>query len=106
MTFASPLITPTLTLNISEARDKLSELMERAHYRFEQIRIVRKDKPLARIVSDEYMEAIEQLISTHPGLADTIALMLNAEALTAIEESIKEAARGERLPLRELGDGV
>jgi hypothetical protein len=104
MSFTSSLTTSTPTLNISEVRDKLSELTERAHYRFEQFRITRKDKPLARIVSDEYMQAIEQLMQTNPVIAETLEIMMNAEAMHAIEQGDKEIAADELLPIEAILD--
>lgn len=94
--------TQTPSLKISEVRDKLTELTERAHYRFEQFRITRKNKPLARIVSDEYMQVIDQLVEQDAGLADTIALMLNPDALSAVQEGMQAVQRGEIMPLQEL----
>jgi prevent-host-death family protein len=104
MAFTSPFSSQTPSLNISEARDKLMELTERAHYRFEQFRITRHNKPLARIVSDEYMQVIDQLIEADAGLADTIALMLNQDALNAIKESMEAVQRGEIVSMREFHD--
>jgi antitoxin (DNA-binding transcriptional repressor) of toxin-antitoxin stability system len=106
MSFVNSLTIAPTSISITEARDKLSELTERAHYRFEQFRIARKDKPIARIVSDEYMQVIDQLVETDPGLADTIALMLNKDALAAIEEGIKEVERGELIPLHAIRDEI
>ena len=104
MAFISLLSTPPAALNISEVRDKLTELSERAHYRFEQFQIRRKNKPLARIVSDEYMQVIDQLVEDNAGLADTIALMLNPDALNAVQAGMQAVQHGEIVPLREAGD--
>ncbi|MBZ0282480.1 MAG: type II toxin-antitoxin system Phd/YefM family antitoxin [Anaerolineae bacterium] len=99
MNFTSAVSIPTRSLNISEVRDKLTELAERTHYRFEQFRIIRQDKPLARIVSDEYMLALEQLMEANPALAETLAIMMDAEAMQAIRQGEKEIAEGNLLPI-------
>lgn len=89
------------TLNAVELRQQLGEVLERVHYQAVQFRILRKDKPMARLVNEQYMEAIDQLIDTDPSLADTLALMLNEEAMAIIEQGKSELNEGNLTPLHQ-----
>jgi prevent-host-death family protein len=99
MSFTTPLTIAPTSISISEARDRLTELMERVHYQHKQFRIVRKDKPMARLVAEPFMVAVDTLLETDSALADTLALMLNEEAMQIIDEDQREWERGESIPL-------
>ncbi|MFC1961122.1 hypothetical protein ACFLYO_10470 [Chloroflexota bacterium] len=75
-----------------EARRKFAELLETAFYQNAQIHIHRNKKPMARLVGEPFMQAIDQLIKADPGLADTLAIMLNDEVQTALQESAEDLA--------------
>ncbi len=82
-----------------QLRQQMGEVLERVHYQFQQYRITRKDKPMARLVNEEYMQTIDRLLETDPSLADTIALMLNNEAMEIIEQGQQEVREGNLIPL-------
>jgi len=84
-----------------QLRQQLGEVLERVYYQFQQFRVLRKDKPMARLVNEDYMQAIDYLIGSDPALADTIALMLNDEAAPILKEGAKEWRSGQRIPLDE-----
>jgi hypothetical protein len=84
-----------------QLRQQMGEVLERVHYQFQQFRIMRKDKPMARLVNEEYMQTIDQLIESDPSLADTIALMLNDEAMGIIEQGQREVRENKFIPLTE-----
>lgn len=84
-----------------QLRQQMGEVLERVHYQFQQFRIMRKDKPMARLVNEEYMQTIDQLIESDPSLADTIALMLNDEAMGIIEQGQQEVRESKFIPLAE-----
>lgn len=52
------------------------EVLERVHYQFQQYRIMRKDKPMARLVNEEYLQTIHRLLASDSSFAEAIALML------------------------------
>lgn len=87
-------IMDTTDIGAIEARKRLGELLEKTHYQAAQFRIRRKDKPMARLVNERFMEVIDQLMETEPGLADTVALLLNEEWRGAIADSQKEFKAG------------
>lgn len=92
----------TATIQAIEARQNLGELLEKVFYQNKQFTIARKDKPMARLVGEPFMAAIEQLIVQDPGLADTLAIMLNQEASEAIEQSRQEYQEGKKIPIENL----
>lgn len=92
---------PTSSLTAIQLRQQLGEVLERVHYQFAQFRILRKDKPMARLVNERYMQAIDHLVESDPAVADTLALMLNEEFMTIFEQGQREWAAGKRIPIEE-----
>lgn len=88
-------------LSTMQLRQQMGEVIERVYYQYQQFRIVRKDKPMARLVNEDYMQAIDELIEADPALADTLALMLNDEAMHIITQGEKEWEAGERIRLED-----
>jgi hypothetical protein len=84
-----------------ELRQNVGEILERLHYLGKQYQITRKTKPMARVVNEALMRALDELLHTDQATADTLALMVDEEATTLIEESDQEWATGERIPLEE-----
>jgi Lhr-like helicase len=82
------------TLTPIQLRQQLGAVLERVYYQFQQFRIVRKDKPMARLVSEDFMQVIDQLIEEDPALADTIALKMNDEWQTAMTDSVEDFQAG------------
>jgi hypothetical protein len=76
-------------------------LLERVYYQSQQFQITRKDKPMARLIGEPFMQAIDELIESDPALADTLALMLNKEALETINQGREEYQKGEAIPIEE-----
>lgn len=94
-------LAPRDSISTMQLRQQLGEVLERVYYQFQQFRVLRKDKPMARLVNEEYMQAIDYLIESDPALADTIALMLNDEATDILKHGKQEWSSGERIPLEE-----
>lgn len=84
-----PSIQTTIPLNAMELRQQLGEVLERVHYRYDQFQIVRKDKPMARIVNEKYIQAMERLIQENPSLTETLEIMLDRDFVTALTEDVK-----------------
>ena len=87
----------TANIPALDVRQHLGELLERVYYQAHQYRIVRKDKAMARLVSEPLMQALDELMERDSGLADTLAIMTNPEVKAGIEKSRRAFAAGERL---------
>ena len=57
---------------------------------------------MARLVDEPFMDAIETLLENDTALADTLALMLDEEAMGVIQQGQKEWKRGEKIPLKDI----
>jgi len=51
----------TATLSVGEARDAFAEIINRAGYGHERLRIARRGKPVAALISIEDLELLEAL---------------------------------------------
>jgi antitoxin YefM len=78
-----------MTLTVSEARARLSELVNRAAYGKEHILIGARGKPKAVLISFEELELLEEALEEH-------------EDALAAQESEEEYRRGEMITLDEL----
>ena len=85
-----------------EARQNLGKLLELAYYQDQQFQISRKSKPMARLVGERFMQAIDKLIENNPSITDTLALILNDEALETIQQSRKEYQAGKGIPVEDV----
>jgi len=96
------------TVSAYEARRKFATLLELAYYKNAQIRIERNKKPMARLVGEPYMKAVDQiieyLIKHKPTWADTLAIMLDDELRETIEQGTKEIKAGRTIPLESILD--
>jgi prevent-host-death family protein len=88
-----------------EFRKHLSELMELAYYKNQQVRISRKGKPMARLVGEPFMQAlgnmVNLIIKNDPSLADTLAIVADEEIREAILESQREYESGKKISIVE-----
>lgn len=93
------------TIQAIEARQNLGEILERVYYQNKIYRIARKDKPMGWLVSDEFVETFAKLASyiveREPILADTLAVTLDGDIRSIIEEGRSQWTKGERLSLEE-----
>ncbi len=94
----SPTQTTIATLHL---RQKMGELLEQVYYRNAQFRIARKNKVMARLVNDNYLNALEKLISSDTALEDTLWLMLDKEAQNIINQSLAQSAAGQKFLLEQ-----
>ncbi len=92
----------TIDTSLIELRSNLSSFIEQAHYTDTQIRLTRHNKPIARIVGENFMHSLELLLDQDPGLQETLQIMLDTNMLEQINQSQKEIQRGEVRPLTEL----
>jgi hypothetical protein len=90
------------SLSSMQLREQLGEVLERVYYRGEQFRVVRKDKLMARIVNDLFMQHLDELIASDHALADTLALMMNDEAQDSIQEGQNEIKADKLIPFDNL----
>jgi antitoxin (DNA-binding transcriptional repressor) of toxin-antitoxin stability system len=94
------------TVSAHEARQKFAELIELAFYKNAQIRIERNKKPMARIVGEPFMKVldsvIDHIIEHEPAIADTLAIMIDDEIRTVIEQGIQEIKAGKLIPIESI----
>jgi hypothetical protein len=94
------------TVSAHEARQKFAELLELAFYKNAQIRIERNKKPMAWIVGEPFMKVldsvIDHLIEHEPAIADTLAIMIDDEIRTVIEQGIQEIKAGKLIPIESI----
>jgi len=98
----------TVSIPALDARRQLGELLEKAYYQNQQFRIMRKDKPMAYLIGEGFMNqlstVIDQVIENDPALADTLTLQLNPELKALIEQGTKEKEDGHLVPLTSILD--
>jgi len=93
------------TLQISEARKQLGELVNEAYYTGKPVQLAKGSKPMAILIGTKEFGEMLKIIEAHdPGLADTLALMSNPEAQAVIEEGEKDYQAGNLIPLDDLLD--
>ncbi|HCS78890.1 TPA: hypothetical protein DIV55_04050 [Patescibacteria group bacterium] len=93
----------TTDIQALEARRKFGELLERVYYQNVKFRITRKDKPMAYLVGNEYVQTvntiIDYIIENEPALSDTLALTLNKEFQEIVKQGTKEIKAGKLIPI-------
>ena len=92
----------TTSVQMLDFRRGLGAFVERTYYQFSQFRIMRKDKPMARLVSEPYMQAVEHLVENDPAVAETLELLLDEEFMNALRRSNKDVAEGRVFPIGKL----
>lgn len=94
---------------------RLAYLLEEASTLAFEVSQSESDTPLTDLADIRLLKSIpgqvltllmERLSTVDPGLADTLALMVNDEARSAIERSLKEARTGKVRPAREFFNAV
>jgi PHD/YefM family antitoxin component YafN of YafNO toxin-antitoxin module len=74
-------------VSVNQARDRLGELIQQAHYLGKPFVLTRGKKPMAAIIGTQEFSRMLELIETYdPALADTLALMADPE----LEELLKQ----------------
>lgn len=89
------------TTNVQSLQDK-----HQLYQLLEGYRITRRKKPVARLVSEPLMQAVEELLESNPGLADTLALMLNDKVSKEVDKGKADSDAGKTRPAREFFDEV
>ena len=89
-----------------EFRLHLGEYLNRVHYQSKSLRLKRKNKTVAYIINENLMDSIakivDQTIEHQPALADSLALSLDDEIRTVIEQGTKELKAGKTLPIESI----
>jgi len=88
-----------ISISVRQFWRQFGEVLARVQDQFEQYQVIHQGKSVARIVNHNYLQAVEELLRAEPGLADTVALMLNDEAQAIIGRSEREVERGQIIPL-------
>ncbi len=98
-------IPPTTSVQMLDFRKRLGGFVERAHYHFSQFRLIRKDKPMARLVSEPYMQAVEHLLEENPTLTETVEIMLDQTFSEALRRDDRDVAEGKVYPIETVLEG-
>lgn len=101
---SSPLMThsssrPPIQIDTEQFKIEALNVLDSVEGEDLQFQIMYQGEPVARIVSEEFMQAIDELLATDPAFADTLALMLNEEAQEDIKKGQEEAKQGKRISL-------
>ncbi len=80
------------TVPLSEARARLSELLDELESRHEHVVITRNGRPVAVLMPSVEYDALEE----------TLDILHDEELLQALRESEKDVRAGRLVPLREL----
>ena len=98
----------TKQIGAMEARERLGELMEHAFYKGAQFRIARKNRPMAWLVGEPFMKALNKfldyIMEHKPALADTLAITLDNEIRDVIEQGTKDIKADKIVPLETILD--
>lgn len=91
------------TVTTHAARRNLSQLLEQVYYRGNHIQIRRNKRPMAWLVSAPFLvqvhNLLEIMVDSNPGLADTVALLLDEDVINTIREGKEDIAAGRVRPL-------
>ena len=87
------------TIQALDARQKFGELLELAYYKDRKFCIKRKNKPMAWLVGEPFMNALKTILEKNPNLAETIEIMLDEKLMTAIKKGNKEVKAGKTIPI-------
>jgi PHD/YefM family antitoxin component YafN of YafNO toxin-antitoxin module len=89
----------TTTVGINQARQRLGELVEQAHYLGKPFLLTRAKKPMAAIIgSNELARMLELVEAYDPGLADSLAIMTNPDIEALFAEGEKAIQKGDVSP--------
>ena len=91
--------------NIAQFRDEMTDVFNRVHYTGAQFRVMRHSTPVARLVPEKFMSAIEQLLDDDSAIEETLELMLNPEFRQEIEQAVSEAEAGQGVAAEEFFKG-
>jgi PHD/YefM family antitoxin component YafN of YafNO toxin-antitoxin module len=83
-------------VSVNQARERLGELIQQAHYLGKPFVLTRGKKPMAAIIGTQEFGRILELIETYdPALADTLALMSNPELEELLQQGDGDIQQGE-----------
>jgi PHD/YefM family antitoxin component YafN of YafNO toxin-antitoxin module len=96
------------SVSTHQARREFSQLLEQVHYTDQSVEIRRNKRPMAWLVGTDFIERYNKLIeyiSEHkPGLAETLAVMLDDDLMRTLREGRAAVAKGETLPIESIFD--
>jgi prevent-host-death family protein len=91
------------TVQISEARKQLGELVNEAYYAGKPFQLVKGSKPMAMLIGTKEFREMLKIIEAHdPGLADTLAIMANPEVQAILDEGEEDVKAGRTILLEDV----
>lgn len=88
--------------SLIQLRNNLGSFVEQAHYTNTQIRLTRHNKPIARIVGEDFMHRLERLLEQDPALRETLEIMADKNVGEMIAESQEDVQHGDARPLTDI----
>ena len=86
-------------LPLMVARHRLGEIVELVRYTNQQFLVTRNNRPMARLVGEPFMQALEELMKIEPSVAETLEILMNKEMMDALEQGRREVEARQLLPL-------
>ncbi len=80
-------------LSITRARSELTELVNRVHYRDEQIVLTKNGKPVAALISQRALELLNRLVEDAEDAIDAEAVREGVDEQTVSWEELKTGSR-------------
>lgn len=84
----------TIDTSLIQLRNNLSSFIERAYHTNTQFRLTRHNKPIARIIGENFMQNLEQLLEQDPRLQETLAIMSDENMMDMLTQSRDDLQRG------------
>ncbi len=94
------------TIQTADLSTQIDTLIELVDLKNQQFVIQKNNQRIARLVPEIYLQVIDDLVDNDPELAETIALMMDKVAHTAIEEGINDWKAGHVRPTQRLFDEI
>jgi PHD/YefM family antitoxin component YafN of YafNO toxin-antitoxin module len=79
-----------ITVQTHEARKQLAKLIELVFYKNERVQIMRSKRPMAWLVGEPYMQAVERLVEAIETRDPQMARELTAELEALMQEGVVE----------------
>ena len=78
-----------ITVQTHEARKQLAKLIELVYYKNERVQVLRAKRPMAWLVGEPYMQAVERLVEAIENRAPDLAQELTEELKGLLQEETR-----------------
>jgi hypothetical protein len=88
--------------SLIELRQNLSSIIHQAFYSNTQFRLNSHNKPIARIVGENFMQSLDVLLEHDASLRETLEIMLDKNMMSMLRQSQSDVQNGYIRPLVDL----